>query len=286
MGQFLFLVFFLLLPCLGWSQEGYKRAVETKENVKNKKYTKAGKIEVEVPELGWIINQSFITTYTVGLGLTYFTSENWGFNLQGIMGITTDETERTCLETFYNDPKGEMSKPCGEADEAPIQEGKNVNYGPAYMPTRQIDNGFMANLIWNPVYGKQLFFLSATSYFDFYLLTGIGAIMTTFYPKSTVLQDGAERKSRAQCQQSEDDPNGDCTFDGGAKPSESDLYGKAGRPDPTKETLPVINLGIGQKYHFLGHYSLKVELRNMIVLGTESGFENLISVVTGLNVRF
>ncbi len=291
MRHFPLILFAFFFSNLGLSQEGYKRAIDTVENVKNKKYTKANKIEVELPEIGWIINQSFITTYTAGLGLTYFSSENWGFNLQGMMGINTDEAERDCLENFYNDPKGEMSKPCGPPDEAPIN-GRNVNYGPAYMPTREINNGFMANLIWNPVYGKQLFFLSSTSYFDFYLLSGLGAVMTTFYPKSTVLQDGNSTPSRAKCEIDEDEkdqngnPTGDCTFVGGASPSQTDLYGKSGRPDPVKETLPVINLGVGQKYHFARNFALKVELRNMIVLGTESGFENLISVVTGLNLRF
>ena len=72
----------------------------------------------------------------------------------------------------------------------------------------------------------------------------------------------------------------------GCEPEMERCYGEDGRPDFESETLPIINVGIGQKLHFNQSFSLKFELRDMILLGTETGFENLLALWGGLGFRF
>ena len=51
------------------------------------------------------------------------------------------------------------------------------------------------NYVWNPVYGKQLLFLSATSYFDLFFELGGGVMMSDFYPERNVLNNGNEPRA-------------------------------------------------------------------------------------------
>jgi outer membrane beta-barrel protein len=261
-------------------QELYKRATDDKDNVKNKKFTKKSRLELDLPDVGFILNQSLVTTYLIHGGLTYFKDEEWGYGFEGSYGFNQDEDERTCLETFYNDPNNEIDNECGDKGDLP--DDKNVaNYGPAYMPIREIKYIVAANLVWNPVYGKQLLLLSATSYFDVFLTLGGGAIMSTYYDKTTELKNG--KKSRADPIEQTD---GKVILDGGAGKDETNSYGESGRPDPTDETHFFLNLGIGQKFHFWERYSIKIEFRNMTLLGTPGGFENLFAIWSGLGIRF
>lgn len=271
------LIFCLFSPAYG--QELYKRASDDKENVKSKLFTKKSRVELDLPDFGMILNQSLVTTYLVHGGLTYFKDEEWGYQLEGSYGFNTDEDERTCLETFYN--KGErtdIAEECG--DKGNLPDDNSANYGPAYMPIREINYIVAANLVWNPVYGKQLFFLRATSYFDVFITMGGGVVMSTYYDKATELKNG--KPSRADAVEQ----NGQVVIDGGAGKNETDLYGEDGRPDPTDETHFFLNLGIGQKFHFWERYSIKIEFRNMTLFGTPGGFENLFAIWSGLGIRF
>ena len=46
------------------------------------------------------------------------------------------------------------------------------SFAPTYIGIREIDLLVIGNFSWNPLYGKQLAFLTFTSYFDFYVNVG------------------------------------------------------------------------------------------------------------------
>lgn len=264
------------------ADDDYQRATDDTDNVKEKLFTKKGRVELSLPDMGFVLNQSFITTYLLHVGATYYTSEEIGYNLEFSYGYNKNASERECLENFYNDPNDNVSAECGNGGDLP-DDGKEANYGPAYMPIREINYVLAGNLVWNPVYGKQLLALRATSYFDVFITMGGGVVMSTYYPESTKLRNG--KNSRADYIEDANNPANN-SLDGGASKSETDQYGEAGRPDSQSVTSPFINLGIGQKYHFWKRYSIKFEFRNMTLLGTPGGFENLFAIWTGLGIRF
>jgi outer membrane beta-barrel protein len=274
------------------SDEDYRRATEDPDNVKNKLFTKAKRVELSLLNFGSIINQSYLTTYLTHGGLTYYTSEEWGFSLEGSYGFNVDKNERHCIENFYNDPDRVLGSVCqgkeGEPSAIPDEGEENadrVNYGPAYVPIREINYIVSVNAVWNPVYGKQLLALRSTSYFDVFFTAGLGMVASTYYPKSTKLRNG--KNAKAVCNREEGQDEGPCDFQGnGASKSQSDLYGKAGRPDPESQNNAMFNLGIGQKYHFWNRYSFKLEFRNMLLLGTPGGYENLFAIWGGFGARF
>ena len=107
------------------------------------------------------------------------------------------------------------------------------------MPIREIGYIFTGNYVWSPVYGKQLLFLSATSYFDLFLEFGGGLMMSTFFQEQNILANGNEPRAPYN----EDESNEGV----GASVDEDYAYGVAGRPIPVSETSPMINIGVGQK---------------------------------------
>jgi hypothetical protein len=158
------------------------------------------------------------------------------------------------------------------------------------VPIREIGNIIVANAVWNPVYGKQLIFLSATSYFDLFFEFGLGIATSTFYPKQAQLRNG--KTSRGTFPEEEIitadpdvDPN---TRDDvpGASVDQTDSYGMDGRPDPESQTNELLNLGIGQKFHFAKKFHFRMDLRNLTLVGTPSGFENLFILFAGAGMRF
>lgn len=270
--------------------DDYVRATDDPDNVKNKIYPRKKKLEFG-GDFGGILNQGFVNTFLIHLSANYFFSENWGAGLEYSIGMVSDKDERACIETFYNklpDTEGNIpvDAECVSQDPDPQKardafSTNRVNYGPAYMPIREISGLAALNLIWNPVYGKQLVFMSSTSFFDIFFIGGVGVALSTFYPKSLELRNG--ETSRCVARDNEDN-NGEYGYYNCGTTDEQ-YIGKEGRPDPESSTLPIINLGIGQKFHFGKKFSFKVELRNTTILGTPSAFENLVAVWGGLNIR-
>jgi len=252
------------------------RASDKKEVVLNKLFPKKSKIELN-GNFGFILNQSYVNSMILNGGANYFWSEEWGVGLEVSSFMNKDRDERTCIENFYNQPNSRYSPPCGTSiPDYYVKQGSN--YGPAYVPIRELQSMILVNAIWNPVYGKQIMLLSATSYFDVFVTMGAGFANSVEYPKSLTLRNG--RPSRGSF------ISNSRTGNPGASPSETNLYGVEGRPDPKSGSLPVINFGIGQKYHFMNRFSLKAELRNYTLLGTQSGFDNFFSLWAGAAVRF
>ncbi|RYZ48212.1 MAG: hypothetical protein EOP07_26070, partial [Proteobacteria bacterium] len=93
----------------------YKKATEGKEVVMGKLYPKSERFELSLPDVGIIMNQSYVNTMLLGGSATYFTSENLGFSLSAAVGNNSDKAERTCIENFYYDPSNEVGVACGEA---------------------------------------------------------------------------------------------------------------------------------------------------------------------------
>lgn len=254
----------------------YQRASEGAEVVLRKTHPKKARIEVEGTG-GLILNQSYVNSLLFGAGANYFWSEEWGAGAEIMVASNTDKSERKCLENFYNDPENRVSAECGDGSDL----SGRANFGPAYVPIRQTDTILGAHAIWNPVYGKQIILLRAVTHFDLYVLAGGGLAMSTFWPQQTKLK-GTDRASRGTF-------NADTTIttgNPGAAASETGLYGTEGRPDPENLTSVQGTFAVGQKYHVTKNFHARLELRNYLLLGTKSGFDNFFALTGGVGFRF
>lgn len=275
----------------------YKKSTEGRDVVKSKMYPKRDKIEFNIPSGGLFFNQAYINTYLLNVGVTYFISENWGIGIDATLGSNSDKTERTCIENFYLAPEDQPAeKPVGvcslvDGDSSGL-EGVDSNnndfprFGPAYVPIREVNSMVIANFVWTPVYGKQLIFMSNTSYFDLFVEMGLGVASSTFYRKLDYLRNGnTPRSGYLDDSDGTDEAIKQQNYNIGASISDTDSYGIAGRPDPEDQTNVLLNLGIGQKFHFGKLFHLKVSLRNQTLLGTPQGFDNLLSILVGAGFR-
>jgi len=268
----------------------YKKATEGKEVVMGKLYPKNERFELSLPDVGVIMNQSYINTLLLGGSLTYFMSENLGFSVSGAIGQNSDKAERTCIESFYFDPSNEVGVACGEPG---LLEGADANndgfprYGPAYVPVRELQQVVIANIVWAPVYGKQLFLKSSTSYFDLFVELGLGFATSKFYAKRELLANGNVPRGTYIDPATNDKVIADTNNAKiGAEVGQSDSYGIAGRPVPEDQGNVLLNLGVGQKFHFGKLFFVKVYIRNMTLLGTDQGFENLLTLHGAAGIRF
>ena len=223
-------------------------------------------------------------------------SESWGVGVDVTIGLNQDKGERTCIENFFYDPEDSVGPACSAVDgDSSLLDGADDDgntfprFGPAYVPIREINNIIMANLIWTPVYGKQLVFLNNTSYFDLYVELGGGIALSKFYEKRDVLANGNVPRGLFT-----PDDTGDPDVDSaaqtannniGATISETNSYGINGRPDALDQTNLLFNFGVGQKFHFGGAFHLKIYIRNQVLLGTSQGFDNLLSIMGGAGFR-
>jgi outer membrane beta-barrel protein len=263
-------------PVLAATSGEYQRAGDGTEVVLRKTYPKKTRVEIEGTG-GLVLNQSYTNTMLFGAGVNYFWSEEWGVGVEAMMASNTDKSERECLENFYNDPENVVSAECGDGSDL---TGR-ANFGPAYVPVRQTNTLLGAHAIWNPVYGKQIILLRAVTHFDLYVLAGGGLAMSTFWKQQTQLK-GTSRSNRGTF-------NADTTVstgNPGAAVSESGLYGTEGRPDPESLTSIQGTFAVGQKYHFTKNLHARIELRDYLLLGTPSGFDNFFALTGGLGFRF
>jgi len=285
----LILSFFCGLPA---AHAEYKKATEGREVVMNKLYPKSERFELGLPAVGFVMNQSYVNTFLLGVDASYFLNETLGFSFVVNKGVNQDKGERSCIENFYYDPSNEVGVACGEVGNLRNADRNNdqfPRYGPAYVPIRELQQMLFANVIWTPVYGKQLVYLGATSYFDLFLELGVGLANSKFYPKQEVLKNG--NLPRGTYFDPTDPANDQAQAAAnnakiGALPEQSQFYGVAGRPPARAENNPLLNLGLGQKFHFGRMFHFKVYVRNMTLLGTDQGFENLFALYGGIGLRF
>lgn len=264
----------------------YDRAIEGSDNVKNKLYPRQKRFELSAPNGGMILNQSYVETLLLNAGFVYHLSEEWGFGLDVSLASNSDKAERYCIENFYNDPGKQLASPCGgrealdDLGDRDGADGRLANYGPAYVPIREIQNIFTLNAVWVPVYGKQLVLLSSTSYFDLFFELGGALVTSQYYEKQEILRNGNASRGTFKSDGTQPEPPI------GAEPDEADSYDVDGRPEPISQSNIALNVGIGQKFHFGDKFHLKMYLRNLTLLGTPSTFENLFVLFGGFGMRF
>ena len=275
----------LSTPVWGQKRKGYHKATEGQAVVLRKLFPQKNRIEVNA-NFGAIMNQSFIDTMILQGGISYHFSEEWGLALEGVMAMNQDRAERTCIESFYNDFRAPDTPPplkpkCREGPLGGKANITEINIGPAYMPITEIGNLFSLSAVWSPVYGKQIFsFLPRTSHMDIFLSIGGGIAMSTSYPRREKLNNGNE----ARRPQTSDTGAAEMNTHG-ASETETGSWGVKGRPEPEQQTNVFISLGVGQKYHFLKHLFIKVELRNFTLLATSQGYHNFFTMWGGLGLR-
>lgn len=271
-----------LFPLSAGEALAYEKATEGQDVVLNKLFPKKGKVELDA-KFGVVLNSSYQQSFMANGSMTYFFSEEWGFNLDGNYAIVTDKPERTCIETFYNDPNFNVPEECGE--DAPEDTEQDANWGPAYVPIRTLKYIFTANMNWNPIYGKQIVLLSATNYFDFFLTFGGGVAMSDFYAKTPEFADTGKPTRGTFCVK-KDAAEDKCKAEGNPGTTEKEQTGIEGRPIPESQTNVLIHLALGQRFHFLKRFMLMAGLDNYTLVGTESGIDNFFTLTGGLGVRF
>lgn len=261
----------------------YRKATEGNAVVMNKLYPKKKKFELDL-DGGEILNQSYIQSFVVHAAGTYFMSEVWGVGVDFVYSINMDKNERKCVETFYNNPNDVAMPVCqsegGPEDPRSLDDPNAkvwANYGPGYVPIREMKYMIAANVIWTPVYGKQLLLLSATSYFDLFFSFGGGVAMSDYYPQQEILHNGKMSRGRFDTVDRANNP--------GAEASETDSYGVAGRPPFESKVSPMVCASIGQRYHFGKKFTLKAELKNYMLVATEQGFETFFTLWGGVGIR-
>lgn len=290
--RFLLVLFFALFFNKEIFSE-YQKATKFKETVLNKKYPKSSKLELS-GSFGAVLNQAYVNSLVLTGSLSYFLNESWGIHLEALKAINADNAARQCIETFYNDPFNRVGPSCAFEVEDPAsplidQNGAPIggaNFGPAYVAIRELDMIFNITASWNPIYGKQLAFLSFTNYFDLFLKLGIGLSLSNYYPFTNQLRDEKQTLSRGPLP---GDKTTGCPDSPGICPDGNGNYlnyiGKNGRPDPIAESTPTLTFAFGQKFHFLKRYHLNAELRNYSLLFTERGMESFFIIWAGIGVR-
>jgi outer membrane beta-barrel protein len=273
----------------------YEKASDLNEVVLMKLFPKKKKIELD-GRFGLVLNSSYNNTFLANLGLTYFWSEEWGFNVEGTFAGTQDKPERACIETFYNDPNYAVGAECGSqgdgAEGLKEDTDGDANFGPAYVPVRELKNMFIGNFVWNPIYGKQIVLMSATNYFDFYIKMGGGVAMSDFYAKQSEIPSSGKSSRGAFCRKQDSTdvkgPEGCTERSEGKNPgtTNEEETGVTGRPIPEAQSNLTMHLSIGQRFHFMKRFLVTASLENYTLLGTDSGFDNFLALMGGFGVRF
>jgi aldehyde dehydrogenase (NAD+) len=286
------------------AQANYRKAVEGNEVVKNKKYPKKGRIQINGGG-GFILNQSFINTVLFGGSATYHYNEWNAFNLEFYAGSSSDKPDRTSIENFYldevyadrsgakqvpcpsgvaaaNAPKDAADLPVGGGDPDPVRVEKDPEYynnkapfqkNAAYMPIRQLDLLAALNYQWTPVYGKSLFFLSQVVYLDFYLNAGLGLAGSTYYPLKDKVKDSSGTDEKLMKDVGTTDPN---------------AYGLEGRPAPLSQMGGMATFALGSRFYAGSRFLMDVQLKNYTIMGDDGAggfdFSAPFALVGGLGV--
>ncbi len=280
---------FLIASAFGTTNGlSYERVTDSEDVVLKKLFPKKEKVELD-GRLGMVLNSSYTNTFLATGSLTYFLSEEWGIAGEVSLGINSDKSERTAIESFYNDPNDTIGDEFGDLENLKASGDPDANLGPAYVPIRELQTIFTLNANWNPIYGKQIILLSATNYFDFFINFGGGFAMSKFYPKkpSYITTSGEVPYRGKFCvkkqRESTGCPNGNDTNPGTL---DETLTGIDGRPEAESKTNVLAHAAIGQRFHFFRRFVLMGTLEDYMLLGTESGFDNYLVIMGGLGIRF
>ena len=272
----------------------YKRATDSADNVKGKLYPKKGRVETGV-KAGLVLNSSYVETYLVNAGITYFWSEEWGFALEGTLGLPEDKNERNCIETFYNDHFDDAADECAiesdlessrQTDPTP-NNGFRASYGPAYVPIRELKYLISGSMVWNPIYGKQIVLLSAVGHFDLFIAMGGGVTISDYYDLQNTMTSNGNPARGTSCPRDDNgqlkDPSCTETPFGSSDPND---IGETGRPEAEQQTHLTSHFSLGQRFHFGKKFMITAEIKNYTLLGTPAGFDNFLTLLGGVGIRF
>jgi outer membrane beta-barrel protein len=303
-NNFCYRVILFIVLSHSFTSFALKRASAGRETVKNKLYPKKNKIEVSFP-FGIILNQALIDSQVVGGSVGYYFNEQWGFHIEYIKSLNEDRGQRYCLENFYNDSNSNLSASCANVSMKDPDEGlydpngklfTAANFGPVYLGIREIDFILTGSVSWNPIYGKQLSFLSLTNRFDIFLNLGVGLTFSDYYEDTneTTIKETGETKTLRGVLKDDELKNvktlKTCPKTIGICPDESYDYrnyiGTAGRPKVSKDMTFTLSSAIGQKVHFANYFHGKAEIRNYTLFGTQDTIDTFFVVWVGLGFRF
>jgi outer membrane beta-barrel protein len=244
------------------AEAAYRKAVEGNEVVKGKIYPREGRIQINALQFGGILNQSYVSTLLIPVGLTYHFNEWHALNAEFVQGISFDQGARECVESFYFSPERAKDasgdpNPC-PPETPPIapptpNEGEKPAYQrkPAYVPIRQVEQLYALNYQWTPVYGKALWFMSVVGYLDFYTTAGLGLASSTFWPLQATTSTGAR------------------TLEEGVPAENESEWGPSGRPLPVSQMGPTVSLGIGSRMYFAKYFTFNLDFRNTTLFGDD-----------------
>ena len=262
------------LGSLATQAQAYEKATEGQDVVMRKLFPKRKRLQIE-SKGGLILNQSYLNTFLVNGTVSYFFNEEWGMSAEANMAVNIEKGERGCIESFYNDPEFVIGDECGP-DVFDQDSSGLANWGPAYVPIRELKYIIGGNLIWNPVYGKQIVLLSATNYFDVYVTMGGGVAFSDYYALQNDLPDGREARGSFSKEDRAGNP--------GTK--DENEIGLFGRPIPESQSSILASASVGQRFHFLERFMVTAELKNYLLIGTDAGFDTFFSLSGGLGMRF
>jgi len=252
--------------CPSPAKAKYLKATEGPDVVKNKLYPRAQRFFLHASG-GAIINPAYVDTIILNGAVGYHASEWHTFSLGVSLGLAQDRTERQCIETYFFDTSksGASCDVTNTANPKPGVDQKDDPYRkrPAYMPIREFKNMVTINYDYTPVYGKGILFSSLVHYLDLYFHVGAGLAFSNYYPLKRL----------------------DNELQG---VSDNNLTGVSGRPPVQSSVLPLINLGLGNRFYFLNNFMITAEIQDLIVLSfgdASSEFSN-ISVLGGVGVIF
>lgn len=261
------------------------RASDRDELVLKRSYSKRASFELRL-DGGTVMNQAFVETYLARAWVGRYFSETFGLGLSYAAAFNRDKDTRACVESFYNDPKKELSVQCESQDpEGEIDTAQEANIGPAYPAIRELNNLITADAVWSPIYGKQIMLQSAVVHFDLQLMAGVGIAQSTYYPTQMHLRGQPDHPSRGTFPES-----GEAGQRPGTTKADGDsvgrYYGKDGRPDPERQTNPVVTMAMAERFLFFKRFDVSMELRDYVLLGPPSGWENFLALYVGSGVRF
>lgn len=277
------LAVFLAAPQGEARAESEGRAADGSEVVLKRLFPKTKSVELEAG-FGFLLNPTFVDTGLATAGLRYHWSEAWGLGLRFGMGISTDRSERRCVESFYNDPYIEGSAVCSAEDGGQsLKESERINIGPAYVPIRVLEGLVMAYGDYTLAYGKQIILHGIVSHFDLRVRFGAGAILSSYYAERTSVRGDASRPARG------DPIGGEGVVKAGVTENETDedglLYGDEGRPQALKQTSPAAFLAVAEELHFARRFFVAGELSAYVMSSEGRGIEALFLAHVGLGMR-
>ena len=267
------LALLIILPCFlgaeaALAQGGGRSSEALSVQIRNRLYKTRNTFEVSA-QMGGILNHPYITPLTPHASATYYVGPHLGLGLDFTYMINMNKSTRSCIELFYNtfnNPEVALPNCANEPWEV---QGHLSNYadkdpaptvGPAYPAILEPQMVVLANLVWMPIYGKLLLFMTKVMHFNIYANLGAGGAMIKLFPEKKFTKTGHPLRGEVPSK-------GSSTKYPGVSYAETSEYGTLGRPKPEQRMVPAGSLGVGQKIHLNQKISIHIEGRAFTLVG-------------------